>query len=239
MGPDHQTNRFSVLAAALMVAFIVGTCGAQTTLTRETASALLHEQSSSLLSGGGSATLASLIVITSYVEHDDDVLAGRSRLDTSRFSKGQRLEVKFYERLVDLGLYHDGSVTNGANGLTIVYRWAMPCKEAGLTYLQCTLGRRVFGKVTGVRQEGSSATAIMEIRLEPTELYTQLRAALDDVLKEEGLEGLPYPDTQCGKARALCSLANYGNRFDRVKEEKFFFSRYDDGWRYEGRAGLF
>ena len=82
-------------------------------------------------------------------------------------------------------------------------------------------------KVTGVIEEGATATVEFEFSHKPTEIYKRVYPKLQEALAKCSLPIVAaYPPSYCGHWPSEKEIT------EKKETGKAYFQRYDDGWRF-------
>lgn len=210
------------------------------TLDRATALEILKENEKKLLGTQGQHTNMRSGFYLPNVFAGPEEVSGQTSVTLSSLPRGQFLEEKFLCRLAKAGVLKQTKVENAdkyaalggpIKGLVVEYASRNP-EVQPLSYnnnwFDITVGRNSFGKVVGIRQEGSEARVEVEVVTVPTDVYKRMHEIAAAMMAEEQIDPTsPMVKQGCGGG-AWC-------RFLEVREEsnteRFALARYDDGWR--------
>jgi hypothetical protein len=214
-----------VTATFGLIAIIISGCSAggrkASTLDRQTALALLHEQEAKLTDKLNGKAVFDI--------NTHPVIMPASGWDQKRGA----MTIEFLDRLAKVGVLEKATSIPAAKGVVLYTYPIIPQENVSSAYANTqnevvliTIAKPVIKEVTGISQEGSRAVVEASISTEPTALYSRIVNEIRDLLAE--CDSFPVPQPY------FCTRWPFSTRAINKKQSRSFdFARYDDGWRLQ------
>jgi hypothetical protein len=160
--------------------------------------------------------------------------------DFAILRRGQYLEAKFADKLVEAGIFKRVAMKNlppqgfDHASTAVAYelipapdvRPGVPFDQGGEGGAEVILGRYELGKVTDIVFNGTTAQVEVQMTFKPTDLGLKLRNYATEFMQEEDTSGREKASTPIAILRKWTDFAH-----DMPKV--YTFTQHDDGWRLD------